>query len=95
MAVISSVEWRLSDVLSNNPLRRRIDEVRWSTSGPSRFVPFRIPNHVQPHQKPSGKKSAAHMSLSPLPMYSFRLMYIPFVVSSLFHHLVASLAVVQ
>ena len=130
---VSSVESGLSDVLSNNSLRRRIgevrwsnlvlldlslflsrnlrqnsavhmilsplpvhrfrplsipssparafsttsDEVRWSTVGPSRFVPFRVPNHVQPHKKPSGKKSAAHMTLSPVPMYRFRPMYIP------------------
>ena len=42
--------------LSSNFPRTGMDEVRWCIVGPSRFVFFRIPNLVQPHQNRVGKR---------------------------------------
>ena len=44
--------------------RRRIDEMKRCNVGPSRFVPFRIPNHVQSHQNPEGKRVLFNDSFS-------------------------------
>ena len=60
---VKLVESGLLSVLSSSFPRRRIEEVKWCNVGPSRFIPFRIPNHLQP---PHNSFSSACASLSVL-----------------------------
>ncbi len=54
-------------------------------------IPLRFPNYMQSHQNPVGK-SAFHTALSHLPVRYLRPLCILSTVASLFHHPVASLA---